>query len=86
MTNPRSLSRIETLARFGVRTSLPVKISYTSKQGATDVMLKDFRDVSGVKVAYGVEQWRNGAKFLEAVYTDAQVNVEVDPKLFEKPQ
>jgi hypothetical protein len=67
-------------------TSLPVKISYTSKQGATDVMLKDFRDVSGVKVAYGVEQWRNGAKFLEAVYTDAQVNVEVDPKLFEKPQ
>ena len=38
-----------------------------------------------LKIPYAVEQWRNGAKFLEAVYTDAQVNVEVDPKLFEKP-
>jgi zinc protease len=66
-------------------TSLPVKVSFTTKQGATDVMLRDFRDVSGLKIPYAVEQWRNGAKFLEAVYTDAQVNVEVDPKLFEKP-
>jgi hypothetical protein len=67
-------------------TSLPVKISFKSTQGDIDVLLSDYRAVSGVQVPYAVRQLRNGETFLEATYTDVQVNADVDPKLFEKPQ
>ena len=64
---------------------LPVKIAYTSAQGRLEVFLKDYRAVSGIQVPGRIEQWREGNRFLEATYSDIQVNVEVDPKLFEKP-
>lgn len=66
-------------------TSLPVKVSYTTSQGAVEVLVSDWRDVSGLKVAHTSVQFRNGAKFLELTITEAQVNVEVDPALFAKP-
>lgn len=66
-------------------TGLPVKIAYTSAQGRIEVFLKDYRAVSGVQVPGRIEQWREGNRFLEATYADIQVNVDVDPKLFEKP-
>ena len=67
-------------------TSLLVKLEYTTSDGKTEVFLKDYRDVSGVQVPFSIEQWRDGNKFLVATYAEAQVNVDVDPKLFEKPQ
>ena len=66
-------------------TGLPVKIAYTSAQGRIEIVLKDYRAVSGIQVPGRIEQWREGNLFLEANYTDIQVNVDVDPKLFEKP-
>jgi zinc protease len=66
-------------------TGLVVKIGYTSAQGRIEIFLKDYRAVSGIQVPGRIEQWREGNRFLEANYTDIQVNVEVDPKVFEKP-
>jgi predicted Zn-dependent peptidase len=67
------------------QTGLLLKIAYTNKQGRTEIFLKEYRLVSGIQVPARVEQWRDGNKFLEAVYSDIQVNVDVDPKVFEKP-
>jgi zinc protease len=66
-------------------TSLPVKIAYQTDV-KTEVVLKDYRSVLGIQVPYAIEQFRDGAKYLELLYSDAQVNVDVDPKLFVKPQ
>ncbi len=67
-------------------TFLPAKLAFKTSQGAIEAYLRDYRPVSGLQIPFVVEQWRNGSKFLEANYTEAQVNVDVDPKLFEKPQ
>lgn len=66
-------------------TGLPVKVGYTTSQGPVEVLVSDFRDVNGVKIAFSTVQFRNGQRFLEVTYTEAQVNVDVDPALFAKP-
>jgi predicted Zn-dependent peptidase len=75
----------ETEFWIDAQTGLLLKIAYTNKQGRTEIFLKEYRLVSGIQVPARVEQWRDGNKFLEAVYSDIQVNVDVDPKVFEKP-
>lgn len=75
----------ETIFYVDPETALPAKVEHTGREGKVEVFLLEYRDVAGVKVPVRLEQWRNGAKFLEIAYAEAEVDVDVDPKLFEKP-
>ncbi|HQR36980.1 MAG TPA: pitrilysin family protein [Blastocatellia bacterium] len=75
----------ETTFFVDATTFLPVKVAYTGKQGKVEIVSADYRDVSGVKTAYSVVQYRDGNKFIETVFTEIVSGADVDPKLFEKP-
>lgn len=68
------------------QTFLPSKITYQTRQAEIAVYLSDYRDVSGIQIPFAFEQWVQGSKLLVATFTEAQVNTDIDSKLFEKPQ
>ncbi len=67
-------------------TNLVVKLEYTSGGESPEAFFSDYRDVSGVKVPFKVRILQGGQPMMELTYTDVQVNVPVDEKLFQKPQ
>lgn len=75
----------ESVFMVDATTYLPVEVSYTNSQGKQEEIYGDFREVSGVKVPFSFELKRDGNSFLTITYTEAQVNVDVNQKMFEKP-
>jgi zinc protease len=75
----------ETLVYVDPATALPVRVKFETKEAPVEVRFADWRPVDGVLVAFRVEQWRGGAKFLEISYADVKVDAEVDAALFAAP-
>jgi len=63
-----------------------LKVSYESGGQETEVSYADYRDVSGVKVAHQTNASQNGQPLLEIKLSEVQVNPEIDPGLFKKPE
>lgn len=67
-------------------TNLVAKVEYTRDGQSPELFYSDYRDISGVKVPFKVRVVEGGQTLMEVAYTDVQVNVPVDEKLFQKPQ
>ncbi|HYO13682.1 MAG TPA: pitrilysin family protein [Thermoanaerobaculia bacterium] len=67
-------------------TSLVLKASYERGGQETEAAYTDYRDVNGIKVAHQTNASQNGQPLLEIKLSEVQINPEIDPGLFKKPE
>jgi zinc protease len=71
-------------------TRLVVGAGFTASTAAGKVetveLWSDFRPVAGLQLPFHIVGYQSGAKYMETIVKDIQVNVPVDPAAFAKPQ
>jgi hypothetical protein len=55
-------------------------------EGDVEVVVSDYRDVSGVQIPWRIIGFQNGQQYLELSVTGYELNGNVDPALFERPK
>lgn len=65
---------------------LIVKTAHEDGGETTETLYADYRPVNGVQVAHKTTVLQNGTKAAEITFTEVQVNPDVDPKVFQKPE
>ncbi len=69
---------------FSKETGLPVRKIEKGQSGETQMLLGDYRDVSGRKVPFNIKLYQNGALANEFMWEDISYDVDIDPAIFEK--
>lgn len=64
---------------------LPFKMVMPTEEGDLDMYITDYRDVSGMKIAYKFESNANGAPMMAMEITEVEANVDFDPSVFARP-
>lgn len=66
---------------FDPHTHLPVKLAY----GEEEERFYLYQDFDGIKLPLRIDRYRGDVQVSRASFEEVQVNVPIDPKLFEKP-
>jgi len=66
---------------FDPQTHLPVKLAYENEEERFHL----YQDFDGIKLPLRIDRYRGDVQVSRASFEEVQVNVPIDPKLFEKP-
>ncbi len=69
---------------FSKETRLPVRKIEKGQGGETQMLMDDYRDVSGRKVPFHIRQYQNGTLASEWKWDKISFDVEIEPAIFEK--
>jgi outer membrane lipoprotein-sorting protein len=71
---------------FNTTTGLPDLMKVSTVMGEMEMVIADYRVVSGVKFAHHMEMIMGGQPLMTMDVTDLQINQPIDPSVFARPQ